>query len=101
MIRLVRIARLTGEWEPVEAALEKMVTLYKEHYPQVKDISFWGGVTGPLNELRHEILFDSLADEETWAAAVMKDPVYLESMDTLMGHLSDMRDELYRRLEPS
>jgi len=99
MIRLVRIATMTGDWEKINDASKKLGDLYTEKYPQVKDLSYWGGVTGPLAEIRTEMVFDSMAEEEAWAIAVMQDPVYLEAMGVFIENLQDMRDELYRRWE--
>ena len=99
MIRLVRIARMTGDWEKVDAATKKMNTHFKKNYPQIKEISHWGNVTGPIDVIRMEFLFDSLAAEDEWVTAVMNDPVYFEIMEVFMTELEDIRDELYRMWE--
>lgn len=41
MIRLVRTATISGDWEKVNAAMGALEKLYAEKFPQVKSVENW------------------------------------------------------------
>ena len=99
MVYLARTARITGDWETVSEAYEQVAKHVKANYAQVGDSYFLMNITGPINEVRWVLEFESLADEEQYALKVVDDSTYLEAMKKTIGHLTSPVDRLYRRIE--
>ena len=99
MIRLVRTAAMTGDIEKVNSAEEALEELYADKFPQVKSVEYWHAISGPIRTAQTELTFDSLAKEEEWAKAVMKDDIYKQNLLILIDNLSEIQDDLYRKLE--
>ena len=99
MIRLVRTGTMTGDMEKVIAAEEALEKLYADKFPQVKSVEYWQAISGPILITQQELTFESLAKEEEWVKAVMKEDAYKKNISILIENLSDMRDDLYRKLE--
>ena len=99
MIRLVRTATMTGDWEKVNAAEEALEKLYADKFPQVKSVEYWYAISGPINNFQTELTFESLAKEEEWVKAVLKEDVYRQNIRILVENLSEIRDDLYRKSE--
>lgn len=99
MIKLIRSFIVTGDWEPVAASFRKQKALYEEKYPQVKSFSVWSGVTGRVDRMSIEMTFESLAEEESWATAVMQDPAYMEAGMPMWENTKEFTDKLYRMME--
>ena len=99
MIRLVRTAAVTGDLGKINAAEDALEKLYIDKFPQVKSIEYWHAITGPITSYQTELTFESLAKEEEWVKAVMKEDAYKKNLTILIENLGEIRDDLYRKSE--
>ncbi len=98
MIHLVRSAEVVGDWEKVGKALNEMLEAAKAH-EKVRESYLMFNVTGLLNEVHWVLTFDSLADEDAWAASVMGDEGYIKAMTDMSEEVDAVEDNLYRRFD--
>jgi hypothetical protein len=96
MIYLVRSSRFLKFDEGFEEKTDKLVEHLRKSYPQIKDMKFLWNVAGPVNEIHWVLEFASLADEDAWAAKIIKDEVYREWFQASMELMSAPVDRLYR-----
>jgi hypothetical protein len=99
MIRLVRTAAVTGDLKKLNDADDALEKLYRDKFPQVKSVEYWHAITGPIASYEAELTFESLAKEEEWAKAVIKDDTYRKNLTIQIENLGEIRDDLYRKLE--
>ena len=83
MVTLVRRERITGttpeDWEKAWEMTLKMRDYFRG-CPEVKTAEILTNITGRLDEVRHVLTFESLADEEKWALRIMEDQAYISLM---------------------
>ena len=96
MVYLVRTCRYLKFDEGVEEKTNKLIEHIGKTYPEIKEMKFLWNVAGPVNEMHWVLHFESLADEDSWAAKVMKDELYTDWFVAAQGVISPFVDRLYR-----
>ncbi len=96
MVYLVRTSRYLKFDESIEEKTTKLFEHLNNNYPQIKDMKFLWNVTGPINEVHWMMQFDSLADEDEFAAKVIQDKVYHDWFKASEGIITPGFDRLYR-----
>jgi hypothetical protein len=82
--------------ENIEGETDKLVEHMKRNYPQIKEMKLLSNITGPINEIHWVMHFDSLAEEDEWAAKIVQDEVYVNWFIKAEGILTPGVDRLYR-----
>ena len=96
MVYLVRTARMLKYSEEFGEATSKLDEHFKKNYPEIKESKMLWNITGAIDESHWVLTFDSLADEDKWAGAVMQDEVYRDWFTAADGVMGPMVDKLYR-----
>lgn len=101
MVYLVRTAQMLKGSEELRDKMKEYNDHIRANYPAVKDSFILWNITGLFNEFHWVMEFESLADEEKWATAMMQDEKYMGLLEATDGVLTDFVDKLYRRTTPS
>jgi len=97
MVYLVRTCKFLKDWEKAWEGVTGLSDHLKKSYKEVKDSYFLSNIAGPIDELHWVVEFESLADEERFAAKAMKDEDYGKGFMAIEGRLTPFVDRLYRR----
>jgi hypothetical protein len=97
MVYLVRTCKFLKDWEKAWQSISGLSDHLKKDYKEVKDSYFLSNIAGPIDELHWVLEFESLAEEERFAAKAMKDEAYGKAFMEFEGRLTPFVDRLYRR----
>jgi hypothetical protein len=95
MVYLERVGAAKEESEKSWELVAQMRDFYRQ-CPEVKVVEILYPITGPINELRIRIGFESLADEEKWSLRVRNDPEYVRLVRDSTKLTTVPVDYLYR-----
>lgn len=97
MVYLVRTFGFLKDWEKAWEAIEGLSKHVAKEYKEVKASYFLSNIAGPIDQMHWVVEFESLADEERFAAKAVKDEAYGKAFMAFEGSLSPFVDRLYRR----
>jgi len=97
MVYLVRTTRFRKDWDKAWEALSGLAEHVKKTYKEVKDSYVLSNIAGPIDAMHWVLEFGSLAEEERFAAEVVKDEAYGSAFMAFEGRLEPFVDRLYRR----
>ena len=83
---------------PTQFTLSELEERLRDNYPQIKEMKTLWNVTGAVDGFHIVLGFESLADEEDWAAKIMQDQHYRDWFEASIGVLAPMVDHLYREV---
>jgi hypothetical protein len=95
VVYLIRHVKVVRDWSKMEGAAKALTECWSKQ-PQVKTVEVWGNIAGRQDEYRFVAKFDSLADEEKFALALMNDKGYEAVMMKFAAVFDLTEDELVR-----
>lgn len=97
MVYLVRTCSFLKDWEKAWESIAGLSEHVRKEFKEVKASYFLSNIAGPIDQMHWVVEFESLADEERFAAKAMKDDAYGKAFMAFEGRLTPFVDRLYRR----